>query len=222
MNYQRIYDQIIDRARTRILEGYVERHHIIPRSLGGNNSKENIVRLTAKEHLVCHICLARIYGGKMWAALNRMTNFGEKNSKKYEIYRKQYAKSISGTGNPRSGVIMSQELKDKIGRGNTGKKQTKEHIEKVRAKTSGITRSSDAKLNYAKSKGGGFKFKAYRLVGYVRGTKKEILEFDLEFVGEFQTFRECERTIGVGRGDISKILSNRKRQAKGFTFKRSE
>ena len=49
MNYQRIYDQIIERARTRQLEGYVEKHHIVPRCLGGTNNTENIVQLTARE-----------------------------------------------------------------------------------------------------------------------------------------------------------------------------
>ena len=44
MNYQRIYNQIIERAKTRQLEGYVEKHHIIPRCLGGLDDKENIVK----------------------------------------------------------------------------------------------------------------------------------------------------------------------------------
>ena len=30
MNYERIYNAIIERAKTRQLEGYKERHHIIP------------------------------------------------------------------------------------------------------------------------------------------------------------------------------------------------
>ena len=39
MNYQKIYNNLINRAITRT--GYVEKHHIMPRCLGGLNNKEN-------------------------------------------------------------------------------------------------------------------------------------------------------------------------------------
>ena len=50
MDYQKIYDQIIERAKNRQLEGYKEKHHIIPKCVGGTNDKENLVELTAREH----------------------------------------------------------------------------------------------------------------------------------------------------------------------------
>ena len=61
MNYKVIYDNIINRAKNRTITGYVEKHHIIPRSLGGTNSKKNIVILTAREHFLCHYMLIHIY-----------------------------------------------------------------------------------------------------------------------------------------------------------------
>jgi len=39
VNYQNIHDAIIERAKTRTLEGYGEKHHIIPKSMGGSNAK---------------------------------------------------------------------------------------------------------------------------------------------------------------------------------------
>ena len=53
--YTHWYYNIIQQAKNRILKSPYERHHIIPRSLGGNNLKENIVKLTAQEHFVCHL-----------------------------------------------------------------------------------------------------------------------------------------------------------------------
>ncbi len=38
---------------------YVESHHIVPKSLGGTNSKSNLVYLTAKEHFVAHKLLTK-------------------------------------------------------------------------------------------------------------------------------------------------------------------
>jgi hypothetical protein len=61
MNYKKIYDSIIQRASTRVLSGYVERHHIIPRCLGGLDTLENICVLTAEEHFICHQLLAKMY-----------------------------------------------------------------------------------------------------------------------------------------------------------------
>lgn len=46
MNYEQIYNQLIDRARTRVLTGYKERHHITPRCIGGNDDVSNLVDLT--------------------------------------------------------------------------------------------------------------------------------------------------------------------------------
>lgn len=34
---------------------YLETHHILPRSLGGKDTKENLVNLTAREHFLAHL-----------------------------------------------------------------------------------------------------------------------------------------------------------------------
>ena len=71
MNYQKIYDSIIESAKTKNREksnfDYYEAHHIIPLCLGGTGNvkqykhHENIVLLTAREHFLCHWLLHEIY-----------------------------------------------------------------------------------------------------------------------------------------------------------------
>lgn len=61
MNYHNIYDLLISKAQYRVVEGYVERHHIIPKSLGGSNKKHNRVCLTAREHYIAHRLLVKMY-----------------------------------------------------------------------------------------------------------------------------------------------------------------
>jgi len=62
MNYKKIYDAIIEKAKTRPpLVGYLECHHIIPKCLGGNNDIENLVNLTPEEHYICHQLLVKIH-----------------------------------------------------------------------------------------------------------------------------------------------------------------
>ncbi len=64
MNYKKLYDKIIqNRVDNPLIKGdvYTENHHIVPESLGGSNKKENMVRLSAREHFVCHYLLAKMY-----------------------------------------------------------------------------------------------------------------------------------------------------------------
>lgn len=88
MNYQKIYDQIIERANNRKLTGYAEKHHILPKCLGGNDTKENLVKLTAREHFLCHRLLCEIYPNnpKLFYALWLMA-IGKKKWKHTEPYK---------------------------------------------------------------------------------------------------------------------------------------
>jgi len=61
MNYLKIYNDLIDRAKNRKLEGYKEKHHIVPKCLGGSRNKDNLVELTPKEHFLAHQLLVKIY-----------------------------------------------------------------------------------------------------------------------------------------------------------------
>ena len=63
--YTRIYYSVIERAQSRILpkEIYKEKHHIVPRCMGGADDPENIASLTFKEHLFCHKLLVRMTEG---------------------------------------------------------------------------------------------------------------------------------------------------------------
>ena len=94
MNYHKIYDQIILKAKEELRskngEIYYESHHILPRSLGGNNKKENLVLLTAREHFLCHLLLVKIHKDdpenylKMLRAFIMMST--SKNKKQSERY----------------------------------------------------------------------------------------------------------------------------------------
>ena len=78
MNYSACYNRIIDRARARQLNSQYELHHIVPKCLGGANTRSNLVRLTLKEHFVCHRLLVKMYQGqfrqKMSFAYYRLCN----------------------------------------------------------------------------------------------------------------------------------------------------
>jgi hypothetical protein len=107
--YTRWYYNIINRAKERSITGYSENHHIIPKSLGGSNEKTNIVKLTAREHFICHKLLVKMVTGqkryKMMEAVAIFSNNKNRkifiNSRDVELIRKYNAKcsSIRNKGN---------------------------------------------------------------------------------------------------------------------------
>lgn len=109
--YSRWYEALIQKAQLRgTVEGYKETHHIIPRSFGGSNDKNNLVQLTAREHYIAHALLWKmkfpgVYGSKMAFAFNTFINKMRTkerdinstykiNSRIYEIFRKHYSQML--------------------------------------------------------------------------------------------------------------------------------
>ena len=61
MNYQNIYESLITKRQKNPAKGYTEKHHILPKSLGGSDDPSNLVVLTGREHWVAHLLLYKIY-----------------------------------------------------------------------------------------------------------------------------------------------------------------
>jgi hypothetical protein len=93
--YCKTYYIIIERAKSRVLEEYGERHHIIPKSLGGSNKKDNLVKLTAREHFICHLLLVKMTVGKnkfkMMKAVD-LFRIKNKHQDRYKINSRTYEK----------------------------------------------------------------------------------------------------------------------------------
>lgn len=64
MDYRAHYSRLIAHAADRELTGYSEKHHIVPRCIGGTDDTDNLVRLTAREHFVAHQLLCKMYPGE--------------------------------------------------------------------------------------------------------------------------------------------------------------
>jgi hypothetical protein len=104
MIYTNLYHKFISSRpiRTRVAFDGLERHHIIPRSIGGSNSKDNLIVLTAREHFIAHRILAKMYKGddatKMALAVHRMATGAHKlkyriNSRTYQHLRELRSKA---------------------------------------------------------------------------------------------------------------------------------
>lgn len=172
MNYMRIHDAIIDRARTRKRpDCYCERHHVIPKSLGGSDRAENLVWLTGREHYLVHWLLFKIHRNKQTVfAWYRMT--AAKNTVgRYRSFTFEYAKraKAEATGAAFRGKRLSEEHRQKLslakkgrsyadmGRGTVsplrGRSITEEHKRRVGEAVKGRRASAEtrAKISAART-----------------------------------------------------------------------
>lgn len=83
MDYGAIYNGLMNRARGRARYGYMERHHVLPKCMGGTNRKDNLVYLTGREHFIAHKLLVRMHPDVrgLWLALIAMGRISEYKSK---------------------------------------------------------------------------------------------------------------------------------------------
>ena len=123
--YSQWYSNLIEKAKSRKLEtAYKESHHIIPKCLGGDDSQNNLVELTLREHYIAHLLLSKMYEGKasrkmyyaLWIMLLQEKKRG---SRVFEMYRKMYIDRALKT------QVISEETRQKISKAKTGKPITK-------------------------------------------------------------------------------------------------
>ena len=78
MNYLDQYNNLILSRKSFLRKKgagiYYEKHHIIPKWLGGADTKDNLILLTAKEHFIAHMLLWKHYRDRSSAlAFHKMT-----------------------------------------------------------------------------------------------------------------------------------------------------
>lgn len=139
MNYQRQYELLIEKARQRgTVEGYKERHHIIPRCIGGSDEKENLVELTAREHFVAHRLLWMWHRSREMAYAWRMMSWNTNNHQR-RLRAKDYQhikEAIAETG-------ISEEHRKAFTR--KGSKNSPAHRRKISAALKGKPHSPELK-----------------------------------------------------------------------------
>lgn len=116
MNYLKIYKDICNRGQSERMLSYSEIHHIIPKCLGGNNDKNNLTTLSAKEHYIAHLLLTKIHPnssniqhafGMMEAS--RKDQFRQYTSNQYDKMRKAHSDAMK-INNP----MHMKETRDKM------------------------------------------------------------------------------------------------------------
>lgn len=131
MNYKEFIDNILTtRGRFACGDEYKEKHHIVPKCMGGTNDKNNLIDLYAREHFEAHRLLAlenpNIKGlTYAWWAMAHLKDKNQKRvkvtDKEYEEARKRYIATIKGKPAWNKGIPMSEEQKVKLSKIKRGK-----------------------------------------------------------------------------------------------------
>jgi hypothetical protein len=178
--YFNIISRALDRSKTRakakVLLGYVEGHHILPKSfdLEGQKDKNNIVYLTAREHFIIHAILIRMFKGtfkhKMLYAFN-IIKVGNQhsvsnryfNSKLYSYHKKYFAdifakdrdhleKMWAASSAVRKGKEISPEVKKRISNTLKGHIVTDETRKKISVSNTGKKNVRRTKKTFVNNK----------------------------------------------------------------------
>lgn len=210
MDYFRLYYSFMSsRKSMNRLKGkgvYYEKHHIIPSCMGGNNNKENLVLLTAKEHFLAHRLLYKMYPNNKSIALAFWGMCNQKNSKilryipssrSYEEAKLAFLENNSGDKNPKGflGKKHSEETKLIQYLANKNKVYSEETKEKIRVSKIGKKYSKEVNLK---------KGKKDELHNRARRVK------NIETDEEFATIKSAANHYNVSRNSIYNWIKKNK------------
>jgi hypothetical protein len=201
MDYEKHYKALINKSICRDWKTlpYFEKHHIIPKSEGGLDVEENIVRLTAREHFLAHWLLYRMNESiksrafSFWRMCNGRGSTPKEHwitisSRCYEESRLAHSKAISIA---LKGKKKSKEHATKVGLAVRGKKRTEEQKAKLRKKHNmteeGLKRLKESKIGK----------KAHNARKVIMLDKESLIE-----IKNFISLKEASNFVGVNNSNI--------------------
>lgn len=234
IKYRNLYIRLIKRCQgmtEQELSGYNEKHHIIPRCLGGGDEPSNIVLMPIRYHIMAHIILSEVYptNSNLGYAVLYMTGKASNVNSNFSIrflahQREKAIKSTSSTGNPmygRRGKLspnygkpLTEERKRKISQTLSGRVMPEETKKKISESMKG-----EKSINYGKT--------------FSEETKRKISENHADFSGGkngrakkvispegiiFDCVKDAAKSIGVAHITLRQWLKRKTKKDHGWSF----
>lgn len=138
MNYKKIYnDFMLNRKLHPQYTSYYEEHHILPRAMGGNDDVTNLVKLTAREHCLAHMILAKACRGSQYEATTAvMLLYFKRNmtSRMYGYVREQWSKAARNRSPAEKKQILERRLQTNANKSQQEKDLIFKHASKAQLK----------------------------------------------------------------------------------------
>lgn len=152
------YQRFIGSMREQSVDGYAEVHHIVPRSLGGSDDADNLIRLTARQHYIAHWMLWKAYGGVAGRSFYMMSNlgkYGKVNSATYAQARENYSEQVKKQMAVKPNVpVFTPEHREKLRQAKLGRKLLEETKRKVADAGRGRRASEETRRKISEAKRG--------------------------------------------------------------------
>lgn len=236
--YQEFIQNILDnRGRFACGDEYHERHHIVPRCMGGTNDKENLIDLYAREHFEAHRLLAlenpdnkKIVHAwwMMSTAMKSPDRNGYITPEEYEEARKACSQAMSGENNPwfgksspRLGTHLSEEQKQRLREINTGelspkfgKPVSEETRAKMRTARLGRVATEEERLNMRNAHLG-------KNMGADSGRAKQVAQYGLDgiLIKIWDCMADASRALHINQRSISNACNGKTHTAGGYQFR---
>ena len=162
------YFKIIEFYKFNPQEGYNERHHIVPKCLGGTDDPSNLILLPVRVHFLCHYILHKAHPDNRKLA-HAFAMMGVNNPYQKRLNSKLYEKSKIARSHALKGVSRPEWVKEKLRKPKSNRenyKKPKSEIHKEKIKTSLLGRSHPWQHKVFSSEG-------YQLYRKARIEKKE-------------------------------------------------
>lgn len=150
------YQKFISYYKNIVSEGFIEKHHITPKCLGGNDTLDNLVALPARAHFIAHALLHKAYpehAGLAHAFAMMAVNNAYQNrcasSKLYEMSKNARSKAMKGI--PRPEWVKEKLRKPKSNTENYKKPKSKEHAKNISNALKGKVKSNQSVLKMVDS-----------------------------------------------------------------------
>lgn len=162
--YTKLYYILVNKAKSesrfKFRDIYYESHHIVPKSLGGDNSTTNKVLLTFKEHYICHRLLPKMvitqeHKTKMNYALYVLTKASKGQLRQMSHHQRMVCLEANRKAcknrnhKPNLGNKHTETTKQILREKSTGRKHTEETKQRIKENNQRTNKSRSEKVKKA-------------------------------------------------------------------------
>lgn len=243
MSYKEFIDNILNtRGRFACGNEYHERHHIIPKCLGGTNDEDNLIDLYAREHFEAHRLLALenpknkklVYAFSMMAFPQNKYHNRELTSEEFEEARILFGRlqkgmhsgeknpmyGKSGKDSPNYGKHHTEETKRKISNSHKGRHLSEETKKKLSELNKGKKHSEESKKKMSQSRTGQMNWnygkhlseKTKKKIGMANSKSVRCIETDKIYKSTI----DAEKKTGINKHGIRKVCNGKHKTAGGY------
>lgn len=234
MSYDEFINNILEtRGRFACGDEYHERHHIVPKCMGGINDDDNLIDLFAREHFEAHrlLALENPDNPSLTYAWWAMSHWNASNQERYELTADEYEEArisyvnklselSKGENNIFFGKHHTEEQKQYFSKIRKGKKRSEDSIRKQK-ETCKLVFLGENNNFYGKCHSDVTKEKwSIERTGSRNPSAKQICQFDinLNLIQRWGCIKEASSELNIDKECISRCCRGDLKTYKGFKW----